>query len=55
MERSLDQALQGNLAILNKLRPEDLDAPTPSASWDSARSSITSSVRPLVGGYCLRA
>jgi hypothetical protein len=30
MECSLDQALQGTLAILTKVRPEDLDGPTPS-------------------------
>jgi uncharacterized protein (TIGR03086 family) len=34
MERSLDQALAGTLAILTKVRPEDLDSPTPCASWD---------------------
>ena len=34
MERSLDQALQGTLAVLTKVRPEDPDGPTPCASWD---------------------
>jgi uncharacterized protein (TIGR03086 family) len=34
MECSLDQALQGTLAVLAKVRPEDLDGPTPCASWD---------------------
>jgi uncharacterized protein (TIGR03086 family) len=34
MERSLDQALQGTLAVLTKVRPEDLDGPTPCVSWD---------------------
>jgi uncharacterized protein (TIGR03086 family) len=34
MECSLDQALQGTLAILTKVRPKDLDRPTPCASWD---------------------
>jgi hypothetical protein len=32
MESSLDQALQGTLAILTKVRPRDLDEPTPCAS-----------------------
>jgi len=30
----LDQALQSTLAILTKVAPDDLDAPTPCASWD---------------------
>jgi Mycothiol maleylpyruvate isomerase N-terminal domain len=30
----LGQALQGALAILTRVRPEDLDGPTPCASWD---------------------
>ena len=30
----LDQALQSTLAILTKVGPDDLDAPTPCASWD---------------------
>jgi uncharacterized protein (TIGR03086 family) len=34
MESSLARALQGTLAILAKVRPEDLDEPTPCASWD---------------------
>jgi uncharacterized protein (TIGR03086 family) len=34
MESSLDQALQGTLAILTKVRFEDLDAPTPCTSWN---------------------
>jgi uncharacterized protein (TIGR03086 family) len=34
MESSLEQALQGTLAVLTKVRPEDLDGPTPCASWD---------------------
>jgi uncharacterized protein (TIGR03086 family) len=34
MECSLDQALQGTLAILTTVRPKDLDGPTPCASWD---------------------
>jgi uncharacterized protein (TIGR03086 family) len=34
MESSLDRALGGTLAILAKVRPEDLDRPTPCASWD---------------------
>ena len=34
MESSLDRALQGTLAILTRVRPEDLDRPTPCASWD---------------------
>ncbi|HYZ56256.1 MAG TPA: maleylpyruvate isomerase N-terminal domain-containing protein [Streptosporangiaceae bacterium] len=34
MECPLDQALQGTLAILTKVQPKDLDAPTPCASWD---------------------
>jgi hypothetical protein len=29
MECSLDQALHGTLAILTKVRPKDLDGPTP--------------------------
>jgi hypothetical protein len=31
MKCSLDQALQGTLAILTKVRPKDLDGPTPCA------------------------
>jgi uncharacterized protein (TIGR03086 family) len=34
MECSLNQALQGTLAVLAQVRPEDLDRPTPCASWD---------------------
>ena len=34
MECSLHRALQGTLAILARVRPEDLDGPTPCASWD---------------------
>jgi uncharacterized protein (TIGR03086 family) len=30
----LEQALQSTLAILAKVQPADLDAPTPCASWD---------------------
>ena len=29
MDCSLDQALQGTLAILTRIRPEDLDGPHP--------------------------
>jgi uncharacterized protein (TIGR03086 family) len=35
MEGSLDRALQGTLAVLARVRPGDLDAPTPCASWDA--------------------
>jgi uncharacterized protein (TIGR03086 family) len=34
MECPLNQALQSTLAILANVRPRDLDAPTPCASWD---------------------
>jgi uncharacterized protein (TIGR03086 family) len=34
MECSLDRALQGTLAVLARVRSEDLDGPTPCASWD---------------------
>jgi uncharacterized protein (TIGR03086 family) len=34
MECSLERALQGTLAVLARVRPEDLDGPTPCASWD---------------------
>jgi uncharacterized protein (TIGR03086 family) len=34
MECQLDQALESTLAILRKVQPEDLHAPTPCASWD---------------------
>jgi uncharacterized protein (TIGR03086 family) len=34
MECPLNQALQSTLAILANVRPGDLDAPTPCASWD---------------------
>ena len=34
MECSLHRALQGTLAVLTRVRPEDLDGPTPCASWD---------------------
>jgi uncharacterized protein (TIGR03086 family) len=34
MECSLHQALQGTLAVLTRVRPEDLDTPTPCTSWD---------------------
>jgi uncharacterized protein (TIGR03086 family) len=34
MESQLDRALQGTLAILTKVQPKDLVAPTPCASWD---------------------
>jgi hypothetical protein len=34
MECPLDQALQGTLAILTRVRPKDLGGPTPCASWD---------------------
>ena len=30
----LDRALSSTLAVLQKVQPGDLDAPTPSASWD---------------------
>jgi uncharacterized protein (TIGR03086 family) len=33
-ECPLNQALQSSLAILRRVRPGDLDAPTPCASWD---------------------
>ena len=34
MEYPLNQAMQSTLAVLTKVRPDDLDAPTPCASWD---------------------
>jgi uncharacterized protein (TIGR03083 family) len=34
MEGSLLRALQGTLAVLTRVRPKDLDGPTPCASWD---------------------
>ena len=34
MECSLRRALQGTLAILIRVQPKDLYAPTPCASWD---------------------
>lgn len=34
MESELDRALHGTLAILTKVQPSDLEAPTPCASWD---------------------
>ena len=34
MECPLGRAIQGALAILTKVRPNDLDGPTPCASWD---------------------
>ncbi len=34
MESTLDQALQSTLAVLVKVQADDLDAPTPCASWD---------------------
>ena len=45
----LDRALESTLAILAKVQPADLDAPTPCASWTFARSSITSSERRAGG------
>ncbi|HEX3515990.1 MAG TPA: maleylpyruvate isomerase N-terminal domain-containing protein [Trebonia sp.] len=33
-DSALNQALQSTLAILTKVGPGDLDAPTPCASWD---------------------
>jgi uncharacterized protein (TIGR03086 family) len=33
-ETQLDRACQSNLGVLAKVRPQDLDAPTPCASWD---------------------
>ena len=33
-ETQLDRAFQSNLDVLAKMRPQDLDAPTPCASWD---------------------
>ena len=33
-DTQLDRACQSNLSILGKVRPQDLDAPTPCASWD---------------------
>jgi uncharacterized protein (TIGR03086 family) len=34
VEYPLNQAMQSTLAVLTKVRSEDLDAPTPCASWD---------------------
>jgi hypothetical protein len=34
VEYPLNEAMQSTLAVLTKVRPEDLDAPTPCASWD---------------------
>jgi uncharacterized protein (TIGR03086 family) len=34
MEYPLNQAMQSTLAVLTKVRPGDLDTPTPCASWD---------------------
>jgi uncharacterized protein (TIGR03083 family) len=34
VEYPLNQAMQSTLAVLTKVRPGDLDAPTPCASWD---------------------
>jgi len=34
MEYPLNQAMQSTLAVLTKVAPGDLDAPTPCASWD---------------------
>jgi len=34
VEYPLNQAMQGTLAVLAKVTPGDLDAPTPCASWD---------------------
>ena len=34
MEYPLNQAMQSTLAVLTKVRPDDLNAPTPCASWD---------------------
>ena len=34
MENPLNQAMQSTLAVLTKVAPDDLDAPTPCASWD---------------------
>jgi uncharacterized protein (TIGR03086 family) len=33
-ETELDRACQSNLGVLEKVTPQDLDAPTPCASWD---------------------
>lgn len=33
-ETQLDRAFQSNLVVMAKMRPQDLDAPTPCASWD---------------------
>jgi len=33
-ETQLDRACQSNLDVLGKVRPQDLDTPTPCASWD---------------------
>ena len=33
-ETPLDRACQSNLGVLEKVKPLDLDAPTPCASWD---------------------
>ena len=35
MECPLGHGLQGALAILTKIPPNDLDRPTPCASWDA--------------------
>jgi uncharacterized protein (TIGR03086 family) len=34
MEYPLNQAMQSTLAVLTKVAPDDLNAPTPCASWD---------------------
>ena len=34
MEYPLNQAMQSTLAVLTKVGPDDLAAPTPCASWD---------------------
>jgi uncharacterized protein (TIGR03086 family) len=34
VEYPLNQAMQSTLAVLTKVRSDDLDAPTPCASWD---------------------
>src|SRR5215472_6439070 len=33
-ETQLDRACQSNLAVLGMVKPQNLDAPTPCASWD---------------------
>jgi len=46
-ECPLDQALQSTLAILTKVRSDDLAAPTPCVSWD-----VRALVSHFVGTAC---